>query len=88
MESYRVKWRKTTKKDLRRIPSREVLKIVIAVEALASNPKPHGSIKMQGSDCAYRLRIGDYRVVYEVYERSVIVEIVRVRHRRDIYRKR
>jgi mRNA interferase RelE/StbE len=88
MEFYRVKWRKTTKKDLRRIPPREVLKIVEAVEALAFDPKPHGSIKMQGSDCAYRLRIGDYRVVYEVYEHTVIIEIIRVRHRRDVYRKR
>jgi len=88
MESYRIKWRKTTKKDLRRIPSREVSKIVLAVEALAANPTPHGSIKLQGSDCAYRLRIGDYRVVYEVYENTVVVEVVKVGHRRDIYRKR
>jgi len=87
MESFLIEWRRSTKKDLRRIASVEVRKIILAVEALASDPRPQGSKKMQGCDCAYRIRIGDYRVIYEVYDTRVVIEVVRVSHRRDVYRK-
>ena len=88
MASFQIEWRKSTKKDLRRIAVVEVRKIVAAVSALAQDPWPHGCTKMQGSDCAYRIRVGDYRVIYEIYEDRVIIEIIRVRHRRDVYRKK
>ncbi len=88
MEPFRIEWRKSTKKDLRRIAPVEVRKIVDAVKALAEDPHPHGCTKMQGSDCAYRIRIGDYRVIYEVYEHRVVIEVVRVSHRREVYRKK
>jgi len=88
MGSFRIEWRKSTKKDLRRIAEAEVRKIVDAVGSLADDPRPHGCTKMQGSDCAYRIRVGDYRVIYEIYEDRVVVEVVRVRHRREIYRKK
>jgi len=88
MESFQIEWRKSTKKDLRRIASEEVQKIVDAVAILAADPRPHGCIKMHGSDCAYRIRIGDYRIIYEIYEQRVIIEIVRISHRREVYRKR
>ncbi len=88
MESFLIEWRKSTKKDLRRIAPIEVRKIVETVEALADDPHPHGCTKMQGSDCAYRIRIGDYRVIYEVYEDRVVIEVVRGSHRRDVYRKK
>ncbi len=88
MEFFQIEWRKSTKKDLRHIASEEVQKIVDAVAALAAEPLPHGCTKMHGSDCAYRIRIGDYRVIYEIYEQRVIIEIVRVSHRREVYRKK
>ena len=88
MGSYLIEWRKSTKKDLRRIATTEVSKIVAAVTDLVNDPRPHGCTKMQGSDCAYRLRIGDYRVIYEVYEDRVVIEVVRGSHRRDVYRKK
>ena len=88
MASFKIEWRKSTKKDLRRIAAVEVRKIVAAVAALAQDPRPLGSTKMQGSDFAYRIRVGDYRVIYEIYEDRVIIEIVKVRHRRDVYRKK
>ena len=43
---------------------------------------------MQGSDCAYRVRVGDYRVIYEIYEDRITIEVIRVGHRRDVYRKK
>ena len=54
---------------------------------LAKDPLPHGSHKLAGSERTYRLRVGDYRVVYEVFSDSRIVEVQRVRHRKDVYRE-
>lgn len=88
MESFKIKWRKSTKKDLRRIAASEVLKITQAVQLLAQDARPLGSTKMKGSDCAYRIRIGDYRVIYEIYDDQIIIEGVRISHRRDVYRDR
>lgn len=88
MESYKVKWRKSTKKDLRRIAPTEVKKIVLAALTLAKNTFPVGCVKLQGSDCSYRIRVGDYRIIYEVYEEHITIEVARIRHRRDFYKKK
>ena len=87
MASFSIQWRSSTGKDLRKLPPREVQRIVTEVELLAEEPFPHGSEKLAGADHTYRIRIGDYRVVYEVFVPSKIVEIQRVRHRKDVYRK-
>jgi mRNA interferase RelE/StbE len=87
MASFSLQWRKSTRKDLRRIPREAVSRIVAEVEKLADEPLPHGSEKLTGSERTYRIRIGDYRVVYELLRDSKIVEIQRVRHRKDVYRR-
>jgi mRNA interferase RelE/StbE len=69
MDSFELRWRTSTKKDLRQLPPQEIARIVEAVTALAAEPFPHGSQKLTGSDHTYRIRIGDYRVVYEVAQR-------------------
>jgi mRNA interferase RelE/StbE len=56
------------------------------VAKLAGEPLPHGSEKLTGSERTYRIRIGDYRVVYELFRDAKIVVIQRVRHRKDVYR--
>ena len=84
--AFRIEWKKSTKKDVRKLPPSEVNRILSAVEELADNPFPHGSEKLAGSECAYRIRVGDYRVVYEVVPAAKLVEIQRVRHRKDVYR--
>jgi mRNA interferase RelE/StbE len=86
MDSFELRWRTSTKKDLRQLPPQEITRIVEAVTALAAEPFPHGSQKLTGSDHTYRIRIGDYRVVYEVVAALKLVEIQRVRHRKDVYR--
>ena len=77
---------KSTRKDLRKLLSSAVDRIVEAVEHLAQNPFPHGVEKLSGSEHAYRIRLGDYRIVYEVVTELKLVEIQRVRHRKDVYR--
>ncbi len=86
MGSYHVNWRRSTKKDLRRISSTEVARIVDVVATLSDEPRPVGCKKMSGSDCAYRLRVGDYRIIYEVYDETIIIEVIKIGHRRDVYR--
>ncbi len=87
MEPFEIQWRNSTKKDLRNLPRHEVARVVSEVADLASNPQPHGSQKLSGSERTYRIRVGDYRIVYEVFAESGIVEIQRVRHRKDVYRE-
>ena len=84
--AFRIEWKKSTRKDLRKLPPGVTERIVEAVEDLAKNPFPHGVEKLSGSEHAYRIRLGDYRVVYEVVTESKLVEIQRVRHRKDVYR--
>lgn len=84
--AFRVEWKKSTKKDLRRLPPATVDRVIEAVEALAENPFPHGAEKLSGSEHSYRIRLGDYRVVYEVVAEQKLVEVQRVRHRKDVYR--
>ena len=86
MASFRIEWRRSTKKDLRKLPPKEVARIVKAVEALAHEPFPFGVEKLKGSDHSYRVRVGDYRVVYEVFSDLKLVEIERVKNRKDVYR--
>jgi mRNA interferase RelE/StbE len=86
MEPFEIRWRTSTRKDLKGIPASEVARIIAAVEALADDPFPHGVEKLSGSVQTFRIRIGDYRVVYEVFTDQRIIEIERVRHRKDAYR--
>jgi len=67
-------------------PKQEVARILAAVEQLAEEPFPHGSQKLTGSEHVFRIRVGDYRVVYEVLTAARVVEIQRVRHRNEVYR--
>ena len=87
MERFKIQWRASTKKDLRKLPPQEVARIIATIEDLAHDPLPHSTEKLTGSEHTYRIRVGDYRVVYEVFTQSRIVEIQRVRHRKDVYRR-
>ena len=86
MASFSLEWRASTKKDLRRVPREQVARIVAEVAKLADEPLPHGSQKLTGSERTYRIRVGDYRVVYEVRRDVNRIEVQRVRHRKDVYR--
>lgn len=86
MASYQISWRSSTKKDLRKLPPQQVARIVDSVEALSRDPLPVGVQKLTGSERTYRIRIGDYRVVYEFRPADQVVQIERVRHRKDVYR--
>ena len=86
MASYRIEWKPSALKELRKLPESSVIRIVAAVEALKEKPFPHGSKKLTGGRSSYRLREGVYRVIYTVLMELLVIEIVKVGHRKDIYR--
>lgn len=87
MVSYKIEWKKSAIKELKNLQKEDIPKIIRSVENLGSNPFPVGSKKLSGSENTYRIRIGVYRIIYQVKENSLIIQIVRVRHRKDAYRK-
>src|SRR4051794_7501603 len=72
-------------KDLKRLSNEIRDRAVTAIKALASNPRPAGCRKLTGADDAWRIRIGDYRIIYEIGDVLRIVRINHVRHRREVY---
>lgn len=85
MASYRLAFKKSVAKDLRDLPRKDLSRILKRIEALATDPRPPGSEKLSAQE-RYRVRQGDYRVVYEVQDEATTVLVVRVGHRREVYR--
>lgn len=83
---FEIQIEKAAEKQLRRIPDPAHDRLVKAILPLAENPRPDGTKKLSGSTNDWRIRVGDYRVLYEIAEEIRIVRIYRVAHRRDVYR--
>jgi mRNA interferase RelE/StbE len=86
MPDYKVLFRPSVDRQLRKLPVEIQRRIVREVAALASDPRPSGVVKLKGDENLWRIRIGDYRVVYEIHDDRLIVLVLRVAHRKDIYR--
>lgn len=86
MASYKVTPKLSVEKDLRSLPKSAIGRVVKSFERLAEDPFPRQALKLEGGDQLYRLRVGDYRVVYSVNQKAKEVIIHHVRHRRDVYR--
>jgi mRNA interferase RelE/StbE len=85
MASYELAFKKSVAKDLRVFPKADVQRIVRRMQALADDPRPAGCEKLSGQE-RYRVRQGVYRIVYEVRDERLVVLIVKVGHRREVYR--
>ena len=88
MASYKIEWKQSAKKELKKLDKQIIPRILQAVENLANNPYSSGSKKLIGSDSIYRIRVGDYRIVYNIKSSVLIIEIIKVGHRREIYRQK
>jgi len=86
MATYRIEWKTSALRELTKLDRPVVPRIVAAVESLADNPFPTGVRKLKGTDHTYRIRVGDYRILYEVCQNVLRIQIVRVRHRKDAHR--
>ena len=85
MVSYQIEWKNSALKELQKLPRQVIPKIVAAVGDLSKDPYPQGVKKLVSSEHTFRIRAGDYRVIYEIFENKLVIEIIRVRHRKDIY---
>jgi mRNA interferase RelE/StbE len=85
MAVYKVHFKTSVEKDFATIPKKDLKKILKRIEGLAENPRPWGCEKLTGQE-RYRLRQGRYRIVYSIQDDELTVWVVKVRHRKDIYR--
>jgi mRNA interferase RelE/StbE len=82
---YRIFYKPSADRELQRLPVDVQRRIVKAVHRLADNPRPAGCIKLKGSERTWRIRIGDYRVIYEIYDDRLVVYVIEVVDRKDAY---
>lgn len=85
MAKYKLTIKKSAAKELEEIPVKDLRKIVKRIRTLALNPRPQNSQKLSNKE-QYRVRQGDYRIVYSIDDNEMIIDIVKIGHRREIYR--
>jgi len=83
--SYSLFIKPSAAKELESLPAKPRQKIARKIQALGGDPRPHGSEKLSGEDL-YRIRQGDYRIVYGIQDKAASVVVIRIAHRRDVYR--
>lgn len=84
MPEYELVISRTAQKQLDKLPDNITTPLIEAIQNLAFEPRPHGCRKLKGRE-AYRIRKGDYRIIYDIYDHILTVEIVALGHRKDIY---
>jgi mRNA interferase RelE/StbE len=85
MEKYKIEIKRSAAKELKSLPKKDILNIINKIESLAENPRPIGSVKLTGKE-QYRLRQGNYRILYSIEDDVLIIYIVKIGHRKDIYK--
>lgn len=85
MDDYRIDFARSARKELEALPDSIAFRVLSRVEKLATTPRPSGCRKLAGSDNLWRIRIGDYRVIYSIDDKQRIVDVNGVRHRKDAY---
>ncbi len=85
MARYRIEVKKSAVKELSQIPKKDLVKIVKKINSLADNPRPKGSKKLSREE-KYRMRYGKYRILYLIKDDLLVIYVIKVAHRKDIYR--
>ena len=85
MEKYKLTIRSTAEKELSTIPKKILRQVVTKIQNLADDPRPMGSEKLSGAE-KYRIRQGDFRIVYSIDDKLRVIDVVKVGHRREVYR--
>jgi mRNA interferase RelE/StbE len=83
---YEVEFATSAAKEFRSLDTGIKHRVAMAIDALQENPRPRGVRKLQGHQCLYRIRVGSYRVVYEIHDETQLIRVTRIRHRREAYR--
>lgn len=88
MSRYRIEIARRAVRSIARLPRREQHRVRAAIDLLADEPRPPGCVALAGEESVYRVRVGGYRILYEVIDARLVVHVIRVGHRRDVYRPR
>jgi len=86
MPSYRVEVSATAERQLRKLPRAEQVRVIRTVQALSVDPRPPGSRQLSGHDDVFRVRVGRYRVLYSIEDRRLVIIVLKVGDRKDVYR--
>ncbi len=86
MAKYKIAVKESVYKDMDSIPTALIKKVLSSIDKLSADPRGRNSIKLKGSESDYRMRCGDYRIIYKIHEKEKTVEIYKIRHRKDAYR--
>ncbi|MCG3178985.1 MAG: hypothetical protein BIFFINMI_01315 [Phycisphaerae bacterium] len=84
--TYRVLISTRAERNLAKLPKPIWVRLDAAIQSLEDDPRPHGAVKMAGKEGFQRIRVGDYRVIYVIRDQRILVLVVRVGHRREVYR--
>lgn len=84
-DSYSLRIKRSAEKELRIVPKEDLPRVIERIQSLAVNPRPPGHQKLSGHD-QYRIRQGDYRILYTIDDPGRVVEIIKIGHRREVYR--
>ncbi|MBW2734731.1 MAG: type II toxin-antitoxin system RelE/ParE family toxin [Deltaproteobacteria bacterium] len=85
--TYRVVLHRDAIAEVRELPEKTKARVKQAIDDLATSPRPAGATKLKGRPNAYRLRFGDYRLLYEVHATEIVVYVIGVAHRREVYKR-
>ena len=84
MVKYKIEIKRSAIKEIKKLPSMDLKKILAKISSLADNPRPKGCVKLS-ADEKYRIRIGVYRILYEIKDKLLVITVVKVAHRKDVY---
>ena len=84
MVKYKIEIKRSAIKEIKKLPSKDLKKILAKISSLEDNPRPKGCVKLS-TDEKYRIRIGVYRILYEIKDKLLVIIVVKVAHRKDVY---
>ncbi len=87
MAVYKIRIKTSATRELGKIPGKELQKIVTKIRLLSSNPRPRGCEKLSGAE-KYRIRQGDYRIIYSIEDETLVIFVVKIGQRIEVYKKR
>lgn len=83
---YKVEFKNSARKQFDQLPIAIQDKLEKRIDDLSLNPRPHGVVKLMNEESLYRIRLGDYRVIYQIQDKILLILIVKIGHRREVYR--
>jgi mRNA interferase RelE/StbE len=84
--TYRIEFVKQAAKQFKALPTQEQQRLQYKIDALEIEPRPSGVVKLAGEEDLYRIRVGDYRIIYRIQDNQFLILVVKIGHRREVYR--